>query len=70
MTYEYFRDAGLEDGLPLSGLNILWEGRPPIVDLIPENDDTRKDLKNTNAEMKDEILEMVQKLGLDEVASA
>ena len=59
MTKEFFVNAGLEDGLPLKALEILWEGRPSIIDLIPENEATRTDLRKTNEEMLPELLELV-----------
>ena len=58
MTKEFFVKAGTEDGIPARSLEILWEGRPSIVDHLPENEDTRQDLRSTNADMKDDLIEL------------
>ena len=70
MTKEYFTKAGLEDGLPQKAIDLLWSGRPEIIDFIPENENTRNELRVTNAEMKESLIELVAKLELDEVATA
>lgn len=58
MTKDFFVKAGLEDGIPATALEVLWEQRPDIIDLIPENDLTRKELKDTNVEMKESMIEL------------
>ncbi len=62
MTKEFFVNAGIEDGIHPEALEILWNDRPSIIDLIPENETTRKELKLTNTEMKDSLDELVTML--------
>jgi len=69
MTKEFFVKAGIEDGIHPEALEILWNDRPGIIDLIPENESTRKELKLTNGEMKDSLDELVALLHKDEATA-
>ncbi len=65
MTKEWFTKAGLEDGIPQVAIDVLWADRPGIIDLIPENEKTREDLRQTNLDMKDSLIELAADLAKD-----